>query len=144
MEFFKDRNILIAIAIFVVAVFLGSFEQGWELNLEGILSIATSCFFLSVMFYFLKFVSDGIKVNRKPPYNEIPLSVWGYVWRVGIICWLFMFSMPVLLFIPENMIQVFLGFWFLVINNFLIFLCYCRNKKEKIQEIKYLFSGLSF
>ena len=55
-----------------------------------------------------------------------------------------MFSVPISLLLPGSLAQMFVVFWFVVVNNLLVFIFFCKNKREKVQELKYLFSGLSF
>ena len=144
MTFFRDRSTTIAIVVFTVLTIFSVYGLPEQSVFEQLASIVFGAIGIAISVYFLKFLTDGTKSNRKSPYNDISFSAWSYIWRIAIILWLFpLVLLPLIYAVPQSMLPVVGTLWFIVANNFLIFLLFCRKKKQKVAELKVILSGLS-
>lgn len=144
METLKDRNVQITIALFTGLTIVSALGQSEQSLVNQALNIVISTAALVVNVLFLKYLTNGVKVNRKAPYNETPFNAWSYIWRILIVYWLLPMSLlPLALFIPLSMMPIIGSVWLILVNNLLIFLLYCRQKQEKMVEMKAFVAGFT-
>jgi len=139
------KNLYILFFCFLAMTPLSNFPEKEGLSFgETIFWYGSTVLVDYITLWLLLFFTEGVTMKKGPDRAYVEIGIWGYLWRHFLA-----FALSAVLFaVSAVLIPAFKGYFFmmpLTLFYYLIltYLFFCRNKKEKRQEIMVFLSHLS-